>query len=201
MLVLKNTVYCINIIDRIYLSMKSFFVIISIILFLLFHDISAQQVYKTHKGNVKMTVVVDDTTYTFASNQLLTTIMKETMDIEMRLDISLLNFGVDSIQNFIRDMSDKMIVYRGKIKGSFLSEGNSQRPPAKTKVVGKLHIGDIKKQLNFYVTIEQISKEGGIVSAILTGNFTIPVKDFHIERYVRGIKDVIAIDFKQDLID
>jgi hypothetical protein len=158
-----------------------------------------QPVYKTQKGMVKITVVVNDTTYSFTSNELRTTLIRETMEIEMRLDLATLNFGVDSLKEYINEMPDKVVVYKGKLKGSFSAESNTSRPPSRTKVVGKLYMGDTKKQIIFFANMEQVSKDGGIVSAILTGNFTIPVKDFHIERYVSGISDVIAVDFKQDL--
>lgn len=159
----------------------------------------SQQVYKTHKGIVKITAVINDSVYTLISNQLKTTLFKETMDIEMRLDLKALPLSIDSLREYIRNMDHSEVILKGKIKGTFQPEGISVRPPPKSKVIGKLYAGDIKKALNFFITIEPITKDGGIISAVLTTNFSLPVKHFHLDRYISGIRDEIGIDIKQDL--
>jgi len=178
-----------------------FIITLLITTLLLTNNVSAQFAQTTYKGHLKLTAVINDSTYSFTSNQLVTNIKRNGKEVEMQFDLSLLQFGVDSLHDSIMEMTDRVAVYKGKVREAASPEGKGIRPAAPVKITGELTIGGISKQIDFDATFEKVSQNGGNITDIFKCSFSIPVKDFRIDQYMPGIRDMIAVDIKQDLIE
>ena len=95
--------------------MKNWYLLVLMIIAGFLSKLSAQDLYRTHHGDIAISITEHDSIHLLVSNQLNVTLDYETSKVSFRVDLETLRSQIDSIDKKIRLMKGLAIEFTGKL--------------------------------------------------------------------------------------
>lgn len=173
------------------------FTFLSVCLFTFSKSQTQDEIYRTHNGGVAITMVINDTVLVANSNHLFIFLNYETSEISIKLDLTTLRTGVDSIDNKIRHISNCDWVYKGKLSIPHINLTDNDQKNITTE--GTLNGFAVSKVINAEGTMERTY--GGIITCVLSLTFKINLREIGVyQNELELFNENIQIDILQSLL-
>ncbi|TAL63267.1 MAG: hypothetical protein EPN85_00425 [Bacteroidetes bacterium] len=176
-------------------------ILIFLLAFMLFPSLSKAQIpgetYRTINGSIGITFVLKDTVLIAKSNQLFVFLNYETSEILIRLDLTTLRTGVDSIDKKIPYINNCEWTYKGKLSIPYVN--TKKHGPQKITTEGTLSSFSGSGKFNGKGTITHIY--GGDISCVLSLTFKMNLVEAGLyEGDLKSFNENIQIDIWQSLL-
>ncbi len=153
---------------------------------------SAAQLYQTQSGTIQVNGRYKGASVTAESNHLFMILNYDKAEMRLRLGISTLTTKSDSLNELLQKLAGQELVFTGKMNIAFVQ--TKSHPKQKFVTQGILFLNGTGRSFSFSSLLEHFPR--GNASCILSGEFTIDLKQFNIENLLRE-EEKVTVRFNQ----
>jgi len=171
--------------------------ILFLFFFVLLTGIKAQNIYSTTDGAIFIKAVINDSSVVARSHDLTILLDYETAEFSIKLDVSSLSTGVETMDNKLKNIDNKYILFKGKL--GLNSINTEKHPPLNFAVKGYiLSDDDEDKSINGDGSLIHVF--GDNYSCVLNLNFKFNWKEAGLDIDMPGLKDELQVKIIQTVL-
>ena len=155
------------------------------------------EVFRTIKGLIRFTGVVNDSVLIASSNQLVIVLDYENAKFILKLDKSTLRTGVDSLDKRLAKYNDDYIRFEGKLGIDYIQ--TASHPPQDFKVKGYLNCASHNEPVIGKGRLEHIFSD--TYTCVLNMTFHINLKTIFFDIDLPGLEDEIQVEIVQTILN
>ncbi len=171
-------------------SIKIKFIAFVALLLNIWSNCKAQELYGTSQGTIQIMGVLNDSTITAVSKELVFYLNHETAEFELKLKKSTLTTGVDSLDSKLKKLEDDVFVYKGNLGIDYIE--TKSHPTQNFEVEGYLICAPHNEGILGRGRLEHIF--GDFYSCILNMSFHISLMDIGLNIELQNLDDKVHVE-------
>lgn len=178
-------------------TMNRFIPILIILFFLAPITLQSQELFRTTKGHLLISIELSDTSYKMRSNDVLVLLDYSTATIEIKVDESSIKTGIDSIDGKLINRQKKFVTFSGQLDTDNINikKENIQTYP----VEGDLNYKGEEYLISGDAYIKNLHNSDGI-QAILTLEFDLNLNQMEIPPPLEGMGAGVNLRIAQSIL-
>lgn len=159
-----------------------------------------QQIYRTLKGDIAITIKYNDSALIAASNQLTVVLDYETSKINFWVDYSTLHTGIDSIDNKLKLLERQGFQFTGKLD---ILINTQKHPPQKFNLMGMMNSTNPPIAVEGKGTLVHLQTGGDSNTPVctLTATIKFSLAGLNLNDIFKNADNDIQIDIRQSLLE
>lgn len=176
--------------------------LLPLLLFIIYGKVFSQQqqVYRTIKGNISISVPYNDSSLIAVSNQLIVMLDYETAKITFRVKYETLRTGIDSIDTKLKTLKGEELIFIGMLN---IFINTQEHPPQKFDFTGLMNTTNASLAKEGKGTLTHISSRADSTtpSCWLTLTMKSSILELNFTQIFTNANDVVQIDIQQSLLE
>jgi hypothetical protein len=159
-------------------------------------NLKAQELFGTTNGTVQISSVWNDSAFIVKSKKLIVILNYQTAEFTLKLDLSTLETGIDSLDKKLKEADEEYIQYEGKMGIDFIQ--TQKHPVQNFDVDGYLSCAHHNQVIMGKGRLEHTF--GDVYSCILSLKFHLQLKYLDINVDLPGLENDIYVDVIQSVL-